>query len=63
MNVIQIGSWVIHTQYSRERDPRDSPSLWRFVVSAYRCHFLFSFVIIHLEALENHYRLITIVTV
>lgn len=37
----------------------DSPSLWRSVVGAYRCYFLFSFVIIYLEALENHYRLIT----
>lgn len=61
MNVIQIGSRVIHPQYSREGDPS---RLIFLVVDAYRCYFLFSIVIILLEALENHCRLITtIVTV
>lgn len=39
--------------------PADSPSVWGSVVGAYRCSFLLGFVIIHLEALENHSRLIT----
>lgn len=39
--------------------PADSPSVWGSVVGAYRCSFLLGFVIIHLEALEHHSRLIT----
>lgn len=32
---------------------------WKSVASTYRCYILFNIVIIHLEALKNHCRLIT----
>lgn len=69
MNVIQIGSWVIHTQYSGEQDPSGLTFLadkcffatWASA-AACSCQFLFSVAIIHLEhprkiitADNNHY--------